>query len=95
MTDYELNVNIIYEQFLSVDIGLFEGNYSFNFTTHDDQIVTDVISQSSKYFGMKTREPSLVGKYLHLFDLIEHVAHTVVLENDMIVPAIHTNSVCP
>jgi hypothetical protein len=74
------------------DMGGFEGNPSFNFTIHDDHIVTDVISQSSRYFGMKTREPSLVGKYLHLFDLIEHVSHTVVLENDMIVPAIKMNS---
>ena len=54
---------------------------------------TDVISQSSKYFGMKTREPPLVGKYLHFFDLIEHVAHTVALENDMIVPAIKMNPI--
>lgn len=90
-----VDIRIAYRKDLpaSSDIGGFEGNYSFNFTIHDDHIVTDVISQSSKYFGMKTREPSLVGKYLHLFDLIEHVAHTVVLENDMIVPAIQTTSV--
>jgi hypothetical protein len=87
-----VDIRIAYRKDLpaSIDIGGFEGNYSFNFTIHDDNIVTDVISQSSKYFGMKTREPSLVSKYLHLFDLIEHVAHTVVLENDMIVPAIKT-----
>jgi hypothetical protein len=90
-----VDIRIAYRKDLpaSSDIGGFEGNYSFNFTIHDDNIVTDVISQSSKYFGMKTREPSLVSKYLHLFDLIEHVAHTVVLENDMIVPAIKTTSV--
>lgn len=90
-----VDIRIAYRKDLpaSSDIGGFEGNYSFNFTIHDDHIVTDVIEQSSKYFGMKTREPSLVGKYLHLFDLIEHVAHTVVLENDMIVPAIQTTSV--
>jgi hypothetical protein len=90
-----VDIRIAYRKDLpaSSDIGGFEGNYSFNFTIHDDHIVTDVISQSSKYFGMKTREPALVGKYLHLFDLIEHVAHTVVLENGMIVPAIQTTSV--
>jgi hypothetical protein len=90
-----VDIRIAYRKDLpaSSDIGGFEGNYSFNFTIHDDHIVTDVISQSSKYFGMKTREPSLVGKYLHLFDLIEHVAYTVVLENGMIVPAIQTTSV--
>ncbi len=90
-----VDIRIAYRKDLPVssDVGGFEGNYSFNFTIHDDHIVTDVISQSSKYFGMKTREPSLVGKYLHLFDLIEHVAHTVVLENGMIVPAIQTTSV--
>ena len=90
-----VDIRIAYRKDLpaSSDIGGFEGNYSFNFTIHDDHIVTDVISQSSKYFGMKTREPALVGKYLHLFDLIEHVAHTVVLENGMIVPATQTISV--
>jgi hypothetical protein len=90
-----VDIRIAYRKDLpaSSDIGGFEGNYSFNFTIHDDNIVTDVISQSSKYFGMKTREPSLVSKYLHLFDLIEHVAHTVVLENGMIVPATQTISV--
>jgi hypothetical protein len=90
-----VDIRIAYRKDLpaSSDIGGFEGNYSFNFTIHDDNIVTDVIEQSSKYFGMKTREPSLVAKYLHLFDLIEHVAHTVVLENGMIVPATQTISV--
>jgi hypothetical protein len=90
-----VDIRIAYRKDLpaSSDIGGFEGSYSFNFTIHDDHIVTDVISQSSKYFGMKTREPALVGKYLHLFDLIEHVAHTVVLENGMIVPATQTISV--
>jgi hypothetical protein len=76
----------------SGDIGGFDGSLSFNFTIHDDQVVTDVIPQSGKYFGIKTREPALVGKYLHLFDLIEHVAHAVVLENDVIVPAVKTTT---
>lgn len=90
-----VDIRIAYRKDLpaTTDIGGFEGSPSFNFTIHDDHVVTDVISQSSKYFGMKTREPSLVGKYLHLFDLIEHVAHTVVVENDMIVPAIMVSSV--
>jgi hypothetical protein len=90
-----VDIRIAYRRDLPVtsDMGGFEGNPSFNFTIHDDQIVTDVISQSSKYFGMKTKEPSLVGKYVHLFDLIEHVAHAVVLENDMVVPAIKANTV--
>jgi hypothetical protein len=90
-----VDIRIAYRKDLpaSSDIGGFEGYCSFNFSIHDDHIVTDVISQSSKYFGMKTREPALVGKYLHLFDLIEHVAHTVVLENDKIVPSIKITSV--
>lgn len=90
-----VDIRIAYRRDLPVtgDMGGFEGNPSFNFTVHDDHIVTDVILQSSKYFGMKTKEPSLVGKYLHLFDLIEHVAHAVVLENDMVVPAIKANAV--
>jgi hypothetical protein len=90
-----VDIRIAYRKDLpaSSDIGGFEGNCSFNFSIHDDHIVTDVISQSSKYFGMKTREPALVGKYLHLFDLIEHVAHTVVLENGKIVPSIKITSI--
>jgi hypothetical protein len=89
----DIRIAFLKELPASSEIGGFEGNYSFNFSIHDDQIVTDVISQSSKYFGMKTRELSLVGKYLHLFDLIEHLAHTVALENDMIVPASRTTSI--
>jgi hypothetical protein len=89
-----VDIRVAYRKDLPVssDIGGFEGNGPFNFTIHDDHIVTDVISQSSKYFGMKTREPSLVGKYLHLFDLIEHVAYTVVSEDDLIVPATKATS---
>jgi hypothetical protein len=89
----DIRIAFLKELPASSEIGGFEGNYSFNFSIHDDHIVTDVISQSSKYFGMKTKELSLVAKYLHLFDLIEHLSHSVVLENDMIVPAIRTASV--
>ncbi len=43
--------------------------------------------QSAKYFGTKTRESSHVEKYLRLFDLIDHVAHSVVEHDEKILPA--------
>jgi len=74
----------------SVEVGGFEGNCSFNFAIHDDQVAIDVMTQPGKYFGVKTREPTLIAKYLHLFELVEHVAHAVVLDNNLIVPAVKT-----
>jgi hypothetical protein len=66
-----------------------ETNCSFDFTIYDDRVVTDVFFPPNKYFGKKTREPSEVSKYLHLFDLIGHTAHAVTVEYDKIILAVN------
>jgi hypothetical protein len=60
---------------------------SFDFAIYDDQVATEVFSQPGKYFGRKTREPSLVANYQHLFDLIEHTSHVVAIDGERVVPA--------
>ena len=46
-----------------------------------------MFSQPGKYFGRKTRDPALVGNYLHFFNLIEHGSHTLALEDDRVILA--------
>ena len=60
---------------------------SFDFAIYDDKVATEVFSQPGKYFGRKTRDPALVGSYLHFFSLIEHGSHGVALEDDRVVLA--------
>ncbi|ABQ25921.1 hypothetical protein [Geotalea uraniireducens] len=69
------------------DISNRDTNSSFDFAIYDDRVVTDVFSQPGKYFGRKTNQPAEVAKYLHLYDLIEHSAHAVTLEEDKIILA--------
>lgn len=69
------------------DISGRENTGSFDFAIYDDGPITDIAVQSAKYFGMKTREGSHVEKYLRLFDLIDHVAHAVVEQDEKIMPA--------
>jgi hypothetical protein len=60
---------------------------SFDLTIYDDRTVTDLAAQTGKYFGTKTRETTHVDKYLHLFDLVDHVAHAVAEQDGRIIPA--------
>lgn len=60
---------------------------SFDFAIYDDKVITDLAMQSAKYFGTKTRETSHVDKYLRLFDLIDHVAYSVMEQDGKIIPA--------
>jgi hypothetical protein len=60
---------------------------SSHFAIYDDQVVTEAYDKPGKYFGQKTKQPAEVSKYLHMYALIEHSSHPVVLENDRIVPA--------
>lgn len=64
-----------------------ENTSSFDFAIYDDRTITDLAVQSGKYFGTKTRETTHVEKYLRLFDLIDHVAHSVVAQDEKIFPA--------
>jgi hypothetical protein len=60
---------------------------SFDFGIYDDQVATEVFGQPGKYFGRKTREPSLVGNYQRLFDLIEHSSYAVAAADDRVILA--------
>jgi hypothetical protein len=60
---------------------------SFDFAIYDDHVITDVFSKPGKYFGRKTSEPVEVAKYLHLYELVEHSAYAVTLEDDKVVLA--------
>jgi hypothetical protein len=50
-------------------------------------VVTDVFSKPGKYFGRKTSELSEVLKYLHLYELVEHSAYAVTLEDEKVILA--------
>jgi hypothetical protein len=62
-------------------------NSSFDFGIYDDQVVTDVFPQSGKYYGRKTTTSVEVEKYVKLFEIINHNAHAVILEDDRIILA--------
>lgn len=72
---------------MAIDISGRDTNSSFDFAVYDDKAVTDVFAQSGKYYGRKTSMPAEVGKYLHLYELLEHAAHPVTVDNDRIVLA--------
>lgn len=71
----------------TIDIGGSDVNSSFDFAIYDERAVTAVFVQTGKYYGRKTGQAAEVGKYLHLYERLEHSAHPVTLENDRIVLA--------
>jgi hypothetical protein len=60
---------------------------SFDFAIYDGTVATEAFSQPGKYFGRKTREPSLVANYLQLFGLVEHVSHAVAKRDESVILA--------
>ena len=71
----------------TIDICGSDVNSSFDFAVYDDRAATAVFAQTGKYYGRKTGQAAEVGKYLHLYERLEHSAHPVTLENDRIVLA--------
>ena len=69
------------------DISGRDTNSSFDFAVYDDRTVTDVFAQAGKYYGRKCSQPAEVAKHLHLFDLLEHSAYPVTVEDDRVVPS--------
>jgi hypothetical protein len=65
-------------------------NSSYDFAIYDDHVATEVFPQSGIYFGRKTGQPVNVERYQRLYELIEHSAHAVVLEDDQIMLASDT-----
>ena len=98
--DIEVRIALRDELPSASDISNLDINSSFDFVIFDDRVVADVFSLPGKYFGRKTHHPAEVAKYLHLYDLVEHSARAVVLEEDRIilasdmVPPVPNHSVC-
>lgn len=62
-----------------------DSSNSFIFTIYDDRVVIDALVQPGKYFGRKTSQPAEVAKYMHLYELIEHSAQALMVEDDKII----------
>ena len=84
-----VDVRIAYRKELpqASDMSGRDNSVAHDLTIYDERTVTDLAAQGGKYFGTKTRESSHVDKYLHLFDLIDHVAHAAAEQEGRIVPA--------
>jgi len=85
--DIDVRVAFREELPLAFDISGRDTNSSFDFAVYDDRSVTDVFAQAGKYYGRKCSQPAEVAKYLHLFELLEHSAHPVTVEDDRVVPS--------
>lgn len=72
---------------LANDISGRDTNSSFDFGIYDDHVVTEVFPQSGKYYGRKTATASEVEKYIRLYEIIDHNAHAVTLEDERIILA--------
>ena len=85
----DIDVRIVYRDELPVasDISGRDTNSSCDFAIYDDQSATDVFIQPGKYFGRKTGQPAEVEKYLRLYELIEHSAQAITIEDDRILLA--------
>ncbi len=85
----DIDVRLAFREELpsNFDISGRETNSSFDFAVYDDRAVTDVFAQVGKYYGRKCSQPVEVAKYLHLYELLEHCAHAVTVEDDKVVPA--------
>jgi hypothetical protein len=69
------------------DISGRDTNSSFDFAVYDDRSVTDVYNQAGKHYGRKCSQLAEVAKYLHLYELLEHCAHPVTLDDNRVVLA--------
>lgn len=86
----DIEVRIAFRDELPTTAGNLSGrdtNSSYDFAIYDDQVATEVFPQSGIYFGRKTGQPVNVERYQRLYELIEHCAHAVVVEDDQILLA--------
>ena len=83
----DIEVRITYADRLPTvsDIIGRDSSNSFVFTIYDERVVIDALVQPGKYFGRKTSQPAEVAKYLHLYELIEHSAQPLMVEDDKII----------
>ena len=57
-------------------------NVPWDFAIYDEQIATEVFPQAGKYYGRKATLPLEVDKYQRYYQLVEHCAHAVIMEDD-------------
>jgi hypothetical protein len=69
------------------NLGGCDTNSSYDFAIYDDHVSTEVFPQAGTYFGKKTCHPANVDRYQKLYQLIDHCAHAVVMEDEQILPA--------
>jgi hypothetical protein len=84
----DIDVKLAFRDELSSTANNLSGrdtNSSYDFAIYDDQVTTEVFPQTGIYFGRKTVQSNNVEKYLRLYELIEHSAHAVTIENDQII----------
>ena len=67
------------------NMGGRDTNSSYDFAIYDDQVATEVFPQAGTYFGRKTGQPVNVERYQRIYELIEHSAHAVVIEDEQII----------
>jgi hypothetical protein len=66
------------------NLGGCDTNSSYDFAIYDDHVGTEVFPQAGTYFGKKTGQQVNVERYLRLYELIDHCAHAVVMEQEQI-----------
>ena len=57
---------------------------SYNFGVYDDRLVVDVCAPAP-YFGIKTSHREEVLRYLHLYEMVDHSSHGVILQEGEII----------
>jgi hypothetical protein len=84
-----IDVRITYSEGLPTvsDITGRDSSSSFVFVIYDDRVVIDAFVQPGKYFGRKTSQQTEIAKYLHLYELIEHSARAIIIEDGKIILA--------
>lgn len=62
-------------------------NSSFDFAIYDDHVATEVFPKSGTYFGRKTSQAVNVDIFMKYYELIEHSAHIIAVEDEQIILA--------
>ena len=69
------------------NLGGCDTNSSCDFAIYDDRVATEVFPQAGTYFGKKTGQTVNIERYEKLYQLIDHCAHAVVMEDEQILLA--------
>ena len=86
----DIDVRIVFRDDLPATAGNLIGRdttSSYDFALYDDQVATEVFPQAGTYFGRKTGQPVNVERYQRLYELIEHSAHAVTVEDGQVMLA--------